>query len=208
MVLMKRNTYDQLLSEHIKSTRCDIVQRDTVDKLQARVKRFANTKLAKRLEMRNIIVDAPNTPKLFAFAKIHKVGQQLRPVIDKARAPTHKMKFVHKLITPYLEDYLYMLSDPVDLIETLKKITVTPKFLTVLDFKSLFPSILLSPAFCAIRDVLLSIINDNTVHQQILEMAHLLCYNSFFQFKGSVYTQGRGVPMGCPISGNLCEMVV
>ncbi|XP_023235590.1 uncharacterized protein LOC111634973 [Centruroides sculpturatus] len=209
MVLMKRNTYDQLLSEHIKNTRCDIVQRDTVDKLQNRVKRFATTKLAKRLEMRNIIVDAPDTPKLFAFTKIHKVGQQLRPVVDKARAPTHKMeKFVHKLIMPYLEDYPYMLKDPVDLIDTLKKITVTPKFLTVLDFKSLFPSILLPPAFCAIRDLLLSILNNNTLHQQIFEMAHLLCYNSFFQFKGSVYTQGRGIPMGSPISGDLCEMVV
>ncbi|XP_023213744.1 uncharacterized protein LOC111639639 [Centruroides sculpturatus] len=51
-------------------------------------------------------------------------------------------------------------------------------------------------------------VNDNSLHQQILELAHLICYNSFFQFNGITYGQGRGVPMGSPIAGDLCEIVV
>ncbi|XP_023223870.1 uncharacterized protein LOC111625073 [Centruroides sculpturatus] len=39
-------------------------------------------------------------------------------------------------------------------------------------------------------------------------MAHLVCYDSVFRFGDTIYRQKKGVPMGSPLSGNLCEMVV
>ncbi|XP_023239065.1 uncharacterized protein LOC111637733 [Centruroides sculpturatus] len=208
MVLMKRDTYERGLQEYISLTQCERVEESFIDKLHSRVKRFTHTNLAKRLELVNVAVDSPDIPKLFAFAKTHKTGQQLRPVVDKARAPTRKLeKAIHTLLTPHLEDYPYTISSSMELIAQLKNVT-SPCYFTVLDFKSLYPSIELPPAFCALRDILFRIVGDRTLHNQVLEVAHLICYNSVFQFNGKIYTQSKGVPMGSPVSGDLCEMVV
>ncbi|XP_023223630.1 uncharacterized protein LOC111624892 [Centruroides sculpturatus] len=208
MVLMKRDTYERGLQEYLTLTHCDKADEGFIDKLHSRVKRFAGSGLAKRLALGNLVVDSPDVPKLFAFAKTHKPGQQLRPVVDKARAPTQKLeKAVHTILAPQLEGYQYSIASPVELLTQLKEIT-SYQYVTVLDFRSLYPSIELPPAFCALRDILFSIVGDNALHNQVLEMAHLICYNSVFQFNGEVYTQGRGVPMGSPVSGDLCEMVV
>ncbi|XP_067133444.1 uncharacterized protein [Centruroides vittatus] len=209
MVLMKQHIYNKLLMEYINPTQCEKVDTNTVEKLHARLKRFSNTKLAKRLAIKNIVMDSPDTPRLFGFAKTHKQDQQICPVVDKVRAPTHKLEeFTHRLIAPHLEDYQFTVTNSQCLIELLKQIDTPPQFITVLDFKSLYPSFLLPPAFCAIRDLLFKIVADANLYQQILEMAHLLCYNSFFQFRGTVYKQGRGVPMGSPVAGDLCELVI
>ncbi|XP_067136876.1 uncharacterized protein [Centruroides vittatus] len=164
--------------------------------------------LEHQLKLGNIIVDAPEIPRLFAFAKTHKKAQQLRPVVDKTKAPTRILEsFTHNLLIPHLEGYQFNITNPAELIEKLKKIA-KPAYATVLDFRSLFPSIELPPCFCELRDFLFSIVEDNTMHQHILELAHLLCYGSLFQFKGITYMQGKGVPMGSPLSGDLCEMVI
>ncbi|XP_023240403.1 uncharacterized protein LOC111638866 [Centruroides sculpturatus] len=153
-------------------------------------------------------MDSPDTPKLFGFAKTHKSGQQIRPVVDKNRAPTQQLeKLTHSLISPYLHDYPYAVNSSEQL-AYLKQVDNPPQFLTVFDFKSLYPSILLPPTFCALRDLLFRIVNDANLQQQILEMTHLLCYNSLFQFRGKTYMQSRGVPMGSPIAGDLCELVI
>ncbi|XP_067142838.1 uncharacterized protein [Centruroides vittatus] len=208
LVLMKRDTYERHLNEYIRETQCTEVQEDYIDKLQSRVKRLANSKLASKLNLKNIIVDAPYAPKLFAFAKTHKQEQKLRPVVDKARAPTRILeKATHNLLTTHLEDYEFTISNSIELIQQLKTLS-SPVYATVLDFRSLYPSIELPPCFCALRDFLFSKVNDTSLHREVLELAHLICYSSVFQFNGISYMQNKGVPMGSPVSGDLCEMVV
>ncbi|XP_067119750.1 uncharacterized protein [Centruroides vittatus] len=208
LVLMKRDTYERHLNEYIRETQCTEVQEDYIDKLQSRVKRLANSKLASKLNLKNIIVDAPDAPKLFAFAKTHKQEQKLRPVVDKARAPTQILeKATHNLLTAHLEDYEFTISNSIELIQQLKTLS-SPVYATVLDFRSLYPSIELPPCFCALRDFLFSKVNDTSLHREVLELAHLICYSSVFQFNGIIYMQNKGVPMGSPVSGDLCEMVV
>ncbi|XP_067130494.1 uncharacterized protein [Centruroides vittatus] len=81
--------------------------------------------------------------------------------------------------------------------------------MTVMDFKALYPSIKLPPCFCALRDFLFNnIVNSFKYKRQILELADLICHSSFFEFQGKTYMQGRGVPMGSPISAMLCELVL
>ncbi|XP_023224600.1 telomerase reverse transcriptase-like [Centruroides sculpturatus] len=205
---MKRETYERGLSEYLEATRCNEVENNMIDKLQSRVKRFASTKLATRLNMKNIIMDAPNAPKLFAFAKTHKEGQQLCPVVDKVKAPTRKLEEeVHNILTPHVEGYQFSITNTVDLIEQFRVIT-SPSCITVLDFRSLYPSIEIPPCFCALRDFLFKKVDTNELHHQVLELADLICYNSVFQFRGVMYSQTRGVPMGSSVSGDLCELVI
>ncbi|XP_023225795.1 uncharacterized protein LOC111626591 [Centruroides sculpturatus] len=208
MVLMKRDTYERSLQEYISLSHCDRVDEGFIDKLHSRVKQFTCTSLTKHLALDNLAIDSHDVPKLFAFAKTHKLGQQLHPVVDKARVPTRRLeKTMHTLLAPQFEGYPYTIASPVELITHLKELT-SPRYIMMLDFKSIYPSIEHPPAFCTLRDILFHIVRDHTLHNQLLEMAHLICYNSVFQFDGDVYTQGRGVPMGSPVSGNLCEMVV
>ncbi|XP_023231202.1 uncharacterized protein LOC111631234 [Centruroides sculpturatus] len=158
--------------------------------------------------MRDIVMDAPDTPKLFAFIKTHKQGHKLRPIVDKATAPTCKLEaFLHDFISPKLQDYRYSISNPAELIVFLKN-TEKPAYISVMDFRSLYPSIELPPCFCALRDFLLQNVYAQELHQLILEVAHLICYNSIFQFGGNTYAQGRGIPMGSAFSDDLCELVI
>ncbi|XP_067131888.1 uncharacterized protein [Centruroides vittatus] len=205
---MKRETYEKGLKEYIDATQCNQVGSNWVEKLHSRVKRLSCSKLAKKLELKNITMDTPDVPKLFAFAKTHKEGQQFRPVVDKTKAPTRKLeKAIHNIIVPHMSGYQFTISNPEELIIQLKQIT-SPAYITVLDFKSLYPSIKIPPCFCALRDFLFTKVNDTALHQNVLELAHLMCYGSVFQFKNVTYTQSRGVPMGSPLSGDLCELVV
>ncbi|XP_023213141.1 uncharacterized protein LOC111615936 [Centruroides sculpturatus] len=71
----------------------------------------------------------------------------------------------------------------------------------------MYPSIKLEPCFCALRDFLFQA-SPPGYHKQVLELAHLMCYTSFFTFNQRIYLQERGVPMGSPLSGDLCELIV
>ncbi|XP_023211232.1 uncharacterized protein LOC111614086 [Centruroides sculpturatus] len=145
-------------------------------------------------------------PKLFAFAKTHKEGQQFCPVVDKANAPTRKLeKAIHNIIGLHLNGSTFSISD-VELINQLK--LITSDCIMVLDFKSLYPSIKIPPCFCALRDLLFVSVNDASLHQNVLELAHLVYYGSVFQLNRQTYIQLRGVPLGSPMSRDLCELVV
>ncbi|XP_023214684.1 uncharacterized protein LOC111617643 [Centruroides sculpturatus] len=208
LVIMRRETYEKGLREYIDVTRCVEAENNAIDKIQSKVKQFSNTKLASRLGIRNIITDAPDTPKLFAFAKTHKQGQKLRPVVDKARAPTRKLEAsLHNIIAPHLEGYRYTISNPTELVELLK-VTEHPTYITVMDFRTLYPSIEIPPCFCRVRDLLFKILRNEEFHQQVLELSHLICYSSIFQFGGVTHMQGKGVPMGSSVSGDMCELVI
>ncbi|XP_067121815.1 uncharacterized protein [Centruroides vittatus] len=109
----------------------------------------------------------------------------------------------------HLMDYNLIVKNPTELIDILKQTQLTDgALITVLDFVSLYPSIRLEPCFCALRDLLLAKCRTPTHRKQALELAHLMCYNSIFQFNNRAYIQKRGVPMGSPLSGDLCELVL
>ncbi|XP_023209350.1 uncharacterized protein LOC111612376 [Centruroides sculpturatus] len=211
VVLIKRNSYNQKLQEYIRDTECKPAPDKYLESLQQRVKKFSSTPLARYLRMHNSVVQAPRTPRIFAFGKTHKPDCHIHPVIEKCGSPTFAIeKQLVKFIRPRIQDYPYAINNSVQLVDKLRNINLEDnKVMTVMDFKSLFPSIKLPPCFCELRNFLLTNINNATkYHQHILELAHLICYTSFFAFEGNTYLQERGVPMGSPISPLLCELVL
>ncbi|XP_023228594.1 uncharacterized protein LOC111628967 [Centruroides sculpturatus] len=79
----------------------------------------------------------------------------------------------------------------------------------VLDYESLYPSIKIESCLKMLMAFLFKE-NSELIHHrnEVLEMANLVCCESFFGFEGQTYKQNRGVPMGSPISGLLFELVV
>ncbi|XP_023221947.1 uncharacterized protein LOC111623564 [Centruroides sculpturatus] len=211
VVIMKRNTYDELLLKYINETKCITAHPRALERLQTRIKQFAKTPLAKELGMTKIVVTSPSMPRLFGFAKTHKIGKSIRPVVDKGDSPTIILERLLKgFINTHLPTHNYSIKNPLELLHKLK--TIKPQevsYMTVLDFKALYPSIKLEPCFCHLRDFLLNKIkNTEKKRKQILELTHLTTYSSIFNFKGVTYAQQKGVAMGSPIAGTLCEMVL
>ncbi|XP_023232908.1 uncharacterized protein LOC111632647 [Centruroides sculpturatus] len=211
MVLIKRDSYRRKLHEYIISTESLIAPNNFLEALQQRVRRFTLTPLACLLDMERAVVQTPRTPRIFAFGKTHKPGTQLRPVVEKCNAPTFKLeKQLVKFIRKNMQDSPFSVKNAVELLRKLEDVMLMDKeWMTVLDYKALYPSIKLPPCFCALRDFLLAkISNSMKYHMEILELADLVCHTSFFQFEDKTYLQTRGVPMGSPMSAILCELVL
>ncbi|XP_023213466.1 uncharacterized protein LOC111616262 [Centruroides sculpturatus] len=82
-------------------------------------------------------------------------------------------------------------------------------YFTICDYQTLFPSIKLEPCFCELRDFLLEKVEGSYKYlPDVLDLSHLMVHSSFFKYEGVTYMQTRGVPMGSPISGILCELVI
>ncbi|XP_067123354.1 uncharacterized protein [Centruroides vittatus] len=158
LVLLKEETYKTMMMQYIADTECEQVTDNYVNKLQARVVRFTSTPLAKAQGLDRAVVASPDTPRLFAFAKTHKPTPALRPILDKARAPTRILENkLHRILAGHLEQYALTVKNSRELVDALKHTQLTESaHLTVLDFQALYPSIKLQPCFCALRDVLLA----------------------------------------------------
>ncbi|XP_023211868.1 uncharacterized protein LOC111614732 [Centruroides sculpturatus] len=211
IVLLKRETYNQKINEHINNTECLIAPGNYLETLQQRIRKFMCTPLANCLNMERGIIRAPRAPRIFAFGKTHKPGSQLRPVVEKCNAPTFGIeKRLVKFIRDKIKESPYSIKNSLQLVQKLENITLKDEeLMTVLNYKALYPSIKLPPCFCALRDFLFANIkNAIKYHKHILELSDLICHTSFFEFEGKTYLQGRGVPMGSPMSAVLCELVL
>ncbi|XP_067121775.1 uncharacterized protein [Centruroides vittatus] len=211
IVLTKRDTYNKKILEYIENTDCQLAPCNYLESSQRRVKRFTATPLARLLNMQKATVLAPKAPRIFAFGKTHKPGCQIRPVIEKCNSPTFRIeKQLVRFIRSKEQNHPFTITNSLQLIEKLKNIALKDdEYMTVMDYESLYPSIKLPPCFCALRDFLFkNIENSYKYHQHILELSDLICYTSFFQFEGRVFLQGRGVPMGSPMSAILCDLVL
>ncbi|XP_067118199.1 uncharacterized protein [Centruroides vittatus] len=198
------------MQKYINDTECENIDDGFLQRLQARVKRLTQTNFAKEWGLRNAVVASPAIPRLFAFAKTHKETPSLRPILDKANSPTKPLEMaVHKIIHERMNAYPWTIKNSLELIDALRAINPTgTTCITILDFKALYPSIKIQPCFCELRDILLNQAGTSAHRKQILELTDILCYSSFFRFGNKTYLQKRGVPMGSPLSGDLCELVI
>ncbi|XP_067126930.1 uncharacterized protein [Centruroides vittatus] len=196
-------TYNNDESKSIQETMETVTQ--NVDLTQLKVGIMATREIKNGIVINCNSHDA--TKKLVA-ALNKRNDIRVRPVLDKARSPTRELDAaVHKRIIHDLNNYPWTVRNPQELLDVLRPLNVTDRaYITVLDFVSLYPSIKIQPCFCAIRDLLLT---SHGAHRKlVLELADILCNTSFFRFDDKTYLQKRGVPMGSPLSGDLCELVI
>ncbi|XP_067119361.1 uncharacterized protein [Centruroides vittatus] len=109
-----------------------------------------------------------------------------------------------------MENNKLVVKDPVMVVKELQSIALKDEEVgTVLDYESLYPSIKIESCVEALMEFLFRDNPTLTQHRdEVIEMANLVCCESFFGYEEQVYKQKRGVPMGSPISGLLCELVV
>ncbi|XP_023216115.1 uncharacterized protein LOC111618776 [Centruroides sculpturatus] len=135
----------------------------------------------------------------------------MRPVVERCRGPTFILeKRLHKFLTSHLENNIHVAHDPREVVNEIQDLVLMEDEIgTVMDYESLYPSIKIESCRVALLDFMLSKSpNLAGYNNDLIELANLICYQSFFAFNGRRYRQRRGVPMGSPMSGLLCELVL
>ncbi|XP_067139274.1 uncharacterized protein [Centruroides vittatus] len=212
LVLMKKQRYNEALDDYIRKTECEEVDRGIVERIDRKLKKLEKSPIASFFPfLKGAHITCPGVPRLFGFAKIHKNSKEIRPVVEKCKGPTYILeKRMHRHLTPLIEDYQFVVKDPFSLVNNLHDMSLMDNEIgTVMDYESMFPSINLTSCFDELVNLLCGLHPKAYKHKKDLEiMVDLICFQSFFSFQGKVYKQLRGVPMGSPMSGLLCELVV
>ncbi|XP_023239193.1 uncharacterized protein LOC111637844 [Centruroides sculpturatus] len=176
------------------TTECEIVDDRIIGSLDRRAKKLERSSLAAVLPFLKKCHNASSgPPRLFAFVKTHKTGNESRPVVEK------------------FEDDKLVAKDPLVVVKEVQNISLMEDGVaTVLDYESMYPSVMIESCVEALLDFMY---NNNNLQllsytQDLEEIASLVCYQSCFTFCGRIYRQKRGVPMESPLSGILCELVV
>ncbi|XP_023213890.1 uncharacterized protein LOC111616747 [Centruroides sculpturatus] len=212
MVIMERGRYNEAIKDYIKKTECDIIDEKIVTVTSNRVKKLEKTSLAKHMTLlKESHTPCPRIPRIFAFAKTYNENKEIRPVVEKCSASTFILeRRLKRYIYEDLEDNMFLDYDPNKLVKELQELVLMNNEMgTVTDFKSMYPSMNLTSCFNALIEF---IVQHNpgllAYMKDLYKLADLMCYRSFFAFNGIVYKQRKGVPMGSPMSGLLCELVV
>ncbi|XP_023234230.1 uncharacterized protein LOC111633827 [Centruroides sculpturatus] len=212
LVLMKKCRYNEALEDYIEKTECEEVDRGIVERIDRKLRKLEKSPIATLFPfLKGAHIACPGVLRLFGFAKIHKNSREIRPVVEKCKGPTYILeKRMHRHLTQLLEDYRFVTKDTFSLVNDLHDLSLMDNEIrTVMDFESMFPSINLASCFDELVNLLCGLYPKASEHSKDLEiMVDLVCFQSFFGFQGKVYKQLRGVPMGSPMSGLLCELVV
>ncbi|XP_067141713.1 uncharacterized protein [Centruroides vittatus] len=212
LVIMKRSTYNEALMDYIEKTECEKINSNLIGSLDRRVRKLEVSKLSKVLPfLKKCRNPRPGTPRLFAFAKVHKTGKEIRPVVEKCRGPTFVLeKKLHEYLSLQLDTDTLVARDPMKVVKDLQSIALMEdEVATVFDYESMYPSVRIESCEEALLDFLYSNNSELLSYTEEVEsLTSLVCRESCFVFNGQVYRQRRGVPMGSPLSGILCELVV
>ncbi|XP_067124886.1 uncharacterized protein [Centruroides vittatus] len=209
LVIMKRQTYNKALEDYITKTECEKVEYKIIESIDRRVKRLAGTKLNTILPFLKKCNNAiPGMPRLFAFAKTHKEGKEIRPIVEKRKGPIFILeKRLHRYISSQLDNSALVAQDPANVVEEIQNLSLMEEEVaTVFDYENMYPSIKIESCKEALLLVeFLFDVNSELAryNEEISEMVNLICYESCFSFNGQAYRQKRGVPMGSPVSGIL-----
>lgn len=204
IVLMTKDCYDEFLFKHIESTGALEINQDPTEKLANKVERLVKDKRFPQIwTVRK--QNAPACPRLFALVKTHKTPIDIRPIVEKRLAPTY---YLEKAIAAWCNNILGNINSSTMVMATvlsrLRALKVNDSdIFTTYDFEALYPSLRIEPVCIHFYRFLLE-----HVPQFLREIAHTICYNSYFTFRGKIYRQVRGMPIGSLIAGTLAEILL
>ncbi|BHF60089.1 hypothetical protein SprV_0100305000 [Sparganum proliferum] len=150
--------------------------------------------------------------RFYGLPKVHKPGVPLRPIVSLRGTPTFGLsKWLYQRLCFLIKDSEWTVKSAEEFLTRIRHRRVeADEVMVSFDVVSLFTSI---PPDLAIDtlDGLLREKYDET--DQKLKRVHIielleLCLKTFFTFKGQVYEQKKGTPMGSPLSGLIAEAVL
>lgn len=210
LVLLKKETYDEFLQEYIRESGAVMLEKDPTKSLEIIVnKLIRHKKFPEVWKVKN--QEAPICPKIFAYIKVHKNPISYRPIVEKRKAPTYELE---KAISKWCNNILGETDNSTKITsEVLNKIKALDisnnNILTTYDYESLYPSLKLEPvSLYFYRFMLENLPEESTDPTLLREIAHLVCYSSYYRFNGKIFKQTKGIPIGSPMAGILAEIML
>ncbi|XP_023228318.1 uncharacterized protein LOC111628714 [Centruroides sculpturatus] len=99
--------------------------------------------------------------------------------------------------------------EPMKVVKDLQNILLMEdEVATVFNYENMYPSVKIESCEEALLDFLYGKNSELLHYTEVEDLARLMCHESCFAFNGQIYRHRRGVPMGSPLSGILCKLVV
>ena len=149
-------------------------------------------------------------PVFYHLIKTHKKSSEIkiRPIVSNSNGPTYKLSWLlNEVLKPLLKNVPAHLENSNELIEQIKNTPAEElkkhNFPFSLDVVALYTSI---PTQDAIDDISAKLHDDPNIckpfkPQNIIDLLLTILSNTYFEYKGQVYRQISGLPMGSNISG-------
>ncbi|XP_064478913.1 uncharacterized protein LOC135392149 [Ornithodoros turicata] len=154
------------------------------------------------------------TPRLYGLPKIHKPDCPLRPIVSFIGSPTYNLsKHLVNLITPVTGRNGLTLSNSKEFVRLIQDQVVDDNDIMVsFDVVSLFTNV---PTALAVKVAEARLRDDSTLPtrtsltvEDIIILLRFCLNQSHFSFRGQVYHQIEGCPMGSPVSVTMANLVM
>lgn len=154
-------------------------------------------------------VSNPAIARIYALPKIHKTGEQMRPIISNINVPTYKIsKYIVEEFGKLTQPHGFDVKNSYDFIKKIENVVVRPsEILVSFDIKAMFDNIPIDKALVCIRDWLISQVTIEKV-DIYMKMVSTCMKQNCFSFNGKFYKQERGTAMGNPLSPFIANIYV
>ncbi|CAN7978451.1 unnamed protein product, partial [Ixodes persulcatus] len=154
------------------------------------------------------------TPKLYGLTKVHKPECPLRPIVSFIGSPTYDLsKYLVELLTPLTGNNNFGVKNSQEFVRLIRAQTLLPhESMISCDVVSLFTNV---PNDLAVDVARQRLLDDRTLSTRtslhvddIILLLRFCLKQCFFAFRGEVYHQVNGCPMGSPVSVTAANLVM
>ena len=209
VVIMDKDDYIEKCEKVLAS---DIFKKEKKNPLNRYTKEVkievGKSKVMTDYEKRRLIMDRPALPHMYGLPKIHKPGNEMRPIVSCLRSPSYNLaKWLVQRFKLFENFRSRSVRNTADFVSTIRDTTLEEDDrLVSFDVKSLFPSVPVDKAISLVRKWLEEngVCKENVV--DYITLVEVCTSQPAFVFNGEVYNQVYGLSMGNPISPFLSEI--
>lgn len=210
VVILEKSDYTQRVQKMLDEGPYIPIKKDPLQKLIKQMKDTLQscTTLFNKDDRWKLTCSNPVVPRLYALPKIHKSGNQVRPIVSGINSPTYKIaKWLNDVFNRFHPPNGQTVKDRTQLIHKIKdiKLAETDRLVSF-DVSSLFPSVPIELTLQYLEEWLI----DNNIPKieidEYLKLTRLCMDQNVFQFNHAFYKQTHGTSMGNPLSPFLANL--
>lgn len=165
--------------------------------------------ISKELKDR-LVVSNPRMPRMSGFPKIHKAGNQIRPVVTTLFSPTSKIgDYLVKKFRAYKKFESCSVRNSVELVKRTSDLEINDECEMVsYDVRALFPSVPEAEAVVWLKEWCRGQESSGRGVAAVCGLIDIVVSQKYFQFEGKFYKQLDGVEIGGKISAWVAEITM
>lgn len=216
-VIMKKAEYNEKMQnilddqEKYKKLGDDsIVFRRVENSIKNRFKILEKKSMLSKEEIKQLQINVSYPGKIYGTVKIHKPGNELRPIITSCQTPNSKISKYLASILKTIVCHDHRIKNSIECIDTLNSLKMEEnEILCSLDIKNLFPQIPIDIIVQIIEEKWETLKNFTNLDKDEFLLTFNTCINSnIFMYKQTYYKQISGTPIGNPLSSVLADLLI